>query len=312
VDEIKAGLKDKPVDRRTFKQLAQFWLENRASQKKKPEDDRSILRTHLLPSFGELYLDQITTEHVDKYKTGKMKYLSPQTVRNQMTLLISMLNAAVDMKWLRYVPRIKKPKVPERIFRYLCTEEEIKKLLIAAREEDPGVMEVYAAAIYTGMRAGELCGIQWSDIDLDRRLITVQRSYEKSTKTDKIRHIPILDPLLPILREWRLKCHSPLWVFPSQTGTMNIKSGRILQDIFHRCIQRAHLSYITFHDLRHTFASHWVMRGGDIFRLQKILGHSDINMTMRYAHLAPDVFKEDYSRLGTTALPEGKLIKIQA
>lgn len=59
--------------------------------------------------------------------------------------------------------------------------------------------------------------------------------------------------------------------------------------------------YITFHDLRHTFASYWVRQAGDLFRLQKILGHKSVTMTMRYAHLAPDAFASDYGRLGATA-----------
>ena len=59
--------------------------------------------------------------------------------------------------------------------------------------------------------------------------------------------------------------------------------------------------YITFHGLRHTFASHWVLHGGDIFRLQKILGHKSIDLTMRYAHLAPEAFAEDFGRLGSCA-----------
>ncbi len=55
--------------------------------------------------------------------------------------------------------------------------------------------------------------------------------------------------------------------------------------------------YIRSHDLRHTFASHWVMKGGDLFKLQKILGHKTVQMTMRYAHLAPHAFAEDFKRL---------------
>jgi integrase len=57
---------------------------------------------------------------------------------------------------------------------------------------------------------------------------------------------------------------------------------------------------VRFHDLRHTFASPWAARGGDLFKLRKILGHHSAQMTMRYAHLAPDAFKDDYARLGTS------------
>ena len=69
--------------------------------------------------------------------------------------------------------------------------------------------------------------------------------------------------------------------------------------------------YVRFHDLRHTFASHWAMKGGDLFKLQKILGHQSVQMTMRYAHLAPDAFRDDYGRLGTAiAVGEADVIEL--
>jgi site-specific recombinase XerC len=68
--------------------------------------------------------------------------------------------------------------------------------------------------------------------------------------------------------------------------------------------------YIVFHDLRHTFASHWVMGGGDVFKLQKILGHKDIKMTMRYAHLAPTAYAADFGRLGSEAPRAGEVVPL--
>jgi site-specific recombinase XerD len=58
--------------------------------------------------------------------------------------------------------------------------------------------------------------------------------------------------------------------------------------------------YIVFHSLRHTFASHWAMKGGDLFKLQKILGHKSVAMTMRYAHLTPQAFNSDFSIFGNS------------
>jgi integrase len=161
------------------------------------------------------------------------------------------------------------------------------------------------------MRAGELAALEWSDIDLDRRLIAVQRSFEGPTKSDRVRHVPILDPLLPLLRQWRLR-HPGRLVFTTMAGTMFAPSARIFQEVLHRVLKAAGLPnvqrngterpYVRFHDLRHTFASHWVARGGDLFKLQKILGHQSVQMTMRYAHLAPDAFKDDYGRLSQATL----------
>jgi integrase len=158
------------------------------------------------------------------------------------------------------------------------------------------------------MRAGELAALEWSDVDFDRRLVTVQRSFDGPTKSDRVRYVPILDPLLPVLRAWRLR-HPGRLVFTNQGGRMLQPSARIFQEVLHRVLAAAELPrvmrngkerpYVRFHDLRHTFASHWVVRGGDLFKLQKILGHQSVQMTMRYAHLAPEAFKEDYARLGT-------------
>jgi integrase len=182
-----------------------------------------------------------------------------------------------------------------------------------ARDEGEDVFTLYATAIYTGMREGELGGLRWEDVNFERRIITVQRSFEGPTKAGDVRYVPIMDPLLPVLRDWRLRCPGTL-VFPNEAGRMHQKSARIFQEILHRVLERAQFPtierkgksarYIVFHSLRHTFASHWVMAGGDLFRLQKVLGHKSITMTQRYAHLSPDVFAADYARLGKAAPTE--------
>lgn len=160
------------------------------------------------------------------------------------------------------------------------------------------------------MRKGELAGLRWDDVDFERRLITVQRSYHGPTKAGDVRYVPILDPLLPVLRDWRLRCPGDL-AFPNGRGRMRDEGSRVFKPVFRRVLARAGFAmterygrprpYIVFHDLRHTFASHWVMKSGDLFKLQKILGHKSVQMTMRYAHLAPDAFAGDYARLGTQA-----------
>jgi integrase len=128
-----------------------------------------------------------------------------------------------------------------------------------------------------------------------------------------VRHVPILDPLLPVLREWRLRNPSDL-VFPNRDGNQLLPSARIFQERLHVVLDAAgfarpktgrYLHEINFHSLRHTFASHWVMNGGDIFRLQRILGHQNIMMTMRYAHLAPNAYDGDFGRLGGALVPAG-------
>jgi integrase len=131
-----------------------------------------------------------------------------------------------------------------------------------------------------------------------------------TTKNGETRHVPILDVLLSHLREWRLQCPEVL-VFPAASGRMLAPSARAFKDIFYRVVARAGFAriegpagerhYLNFHGLRHTFASLWMRKRGDLFRLQKLLGHKTIAMTQRYAHLAADAFESDLSRFGSTA-----------
>ena len=297
VDQIRSGLMDPALEVHTFNELVAYWKEHRLPRKRSPKDDKSILSAHLKPFFGKLRLQDVTVSKVDEYMKSR-RHLSPKTVHNHITLLISMLNAAEDIGWLRTKPRIKKPKLGRDEYSYLRTDEEIRRFLEAAKEEGAVAFAMYCTAVYTGMRAGELAGLRWECVAIDRRMITVQRSYKKPTKTMDIRHVPILDPLLPVLREWKLKNPHP-WVFPNERGGMNGPSARILQEVFHRVLKDAEFpeDYITFHCLRHTFASHWMMKGGDVYRLQKILGHASIQSTQRYAHLTPDIYEQDYNRL---------------
>ena len=171
------------------------------------------------------------------------------------------------------------------------------------------------------MRAGELAGLRWDDVNFETRLITVQRSFDGPTKAGDVRYVPLLDVLLPVLRQWRLRSPGQL-VFPNERGGMHCESARVFQEIFHRVLDTAGFPkvekngklrrYIVFHDLRHTFASHWVMGGGDVFKLQKILGHKDIKMTMRYAHLAPAAYAADFGRLGFEPPRAGDVVSINA
>ena len=166
---------------------------------------------------------------------------------------------------------------------------------------------LYATAIYSGARAGELAGLEWADIDFAQRLIHIRRSFDGPTKSKRTRKVPILDPLLPLLREWRLQ-HPGKLVFTNRDNAMLQPSGRVFQEVLHRVLKRAgfpmvesngkQCHYVKFHDLRHTFASLWMLGSGDIFKLQKILGHKSQAMTQRYAHLDPNAYRGDYGRLG--------------
>jgi integrase len=309
-EEIARGLRAPLPPTKTFNDLCDYYLAHCTAEKRRKRDDETIIRAHLRPAFGLLKLQEVHSQ-VDSFKLQR-RHLSKKTLHNHLTLLITMLRVAHEKNWLATLPRIKKPKLRlfDKDFHYLRTDEEIRRFLIAARQEEEYAYFLYAFAIYTGMREGELAGLHWDDVQLDRRLICVQRSYDGPTKNGEARYVPILDPLLPLIREWRLKCPGRL-VFPNRAGNMHQDSARVFQETFHATLDRAGFPkveragktrrYIVFHDLRHTFASHWMTRGGDLFKLQKILGHKSAQMVMRYAHLNPDAYADDFGRLGAQA-----------
>jgi integrase len=331
VGEVKDGTRAPEPRDRNFEDLSSSWTVAKVPTKRSGHHDLSIIRCHLLPAFGSVKLRDLAREGVPPAAPGvtpiedfinrKSTEVGPKTLANILTLFISMLNRAVNLGWLHVAPKVKKPRIDiaDEDFDYLRSDEEAGRFLDAAAQEGEFVHVLYAAAIYTGMRAGELAGLLWANVNLGQRLITVKHSYGGVTKSGKNRQVPILDPLLPLLRQWRLKCPG-IYVFPNQAGQMLGPSARVFQEILHRVLDAASFPktetngrvrrYIVFHDLRHTFASRWMMMGGTIFKLQKILGHKDIKMTQRYSHLAPEAFGEDYGRLGSALPTTGKVIVV--
>lgn len=329
VDELRRGVRAAAPPDKTFNELCDYWLENRAPRKRSRKDDRSIIKKHLRPAFGTMKLRDLGVEDIDAYTNQKIdgEELDGKTVGNHLTLLGTMLEVATTFKvpWLMKVPAFQKPRVSlfSRDYAWLRNDDELSRFLRAAHDEGEHVLVLYAVAVYTGLRAGEIAGLQWSDVDLERRLITVQRSFKGPTKSDRVRYVPILDPLLPVLRRWRAR-HPGRLVFTNMAGKMHAPSARIFQDVLHRVLKAAGFEklpgrkgkerpYVRFHDLRHTFASQWVVKGGDLFKLQKILGHQSVQMTLRYAHLAPDAFQADHGRLGAAmAVGAAEVIELQA
>jgi len=282
INEIERGMRSAMPPEKTFGDLCDYWLETRAVRKRSKKDDQSLIRVHLRPAFGAMKLRDVGTEDIDAYVNEKIDDagLSDKYVHNHVTLLGTMLRTATTFKvpWLLRIPKINKPRISlfSRDYQWLRTDDEVRRFLIAARDEDEQVFILYATALYTGMRAGELAAVEWPDVDFDRRLITVQRSFDGPTKSDRVRYVPILDPLLPVLRAWRLRQPGRL-VFTNALGAMFQPSARIFQEILHRVLDAAEFpavtrngkerAYVRFNDLRHTFASRWMMKGGHIPKL---------------------------------------------
>ena len=307
VQRIKQGEAHPRPKNKTCEDLFTYWIDKRAVTKRSGNHDVSIIRCHLRPHLGNVRLIDLSVAHIDDLKLA-IAHLAPKTVRNILTLLGSVLNVGVELNWLEKVPTLKKPSidVASMEFSYLHNAVEIKRFLGAAKRVNERGYRLFKLAVFTGMRLGELAALKWSDIDFEQGVILVKHSFSDTTKSNKARVVPILKAIQDELMSWHQTAAS-LFVCPTKTGTMLSKSNRLNKDVLYQTLERAGFKkwrdrrgkehrYIRFHDLRHTFASFWMRNGGDIFRLQKILGHSSPQMTMRYAHLAPDCFTEDLNR----------------
>ncbi len=294
---------------KTWADLFGLWCEVKHA-KGTLRDDICRAEKHLNPRLGILPLTAITPHRLSRLERELTSSgtLSIGTVRHVLSLVRAMLNLAVEHAWLAKAPKVRLPVQPERPHDWIQTKAEIHQLLIVARNHSfPGLLPFYTTAILTGLRAGELCALRWRDVDLKNRLITVQRSFKKPyTKSKNIRRVPITDELRPVLQDWKLACSHRSLVFPNRVGKMHAPGARVMRSVFHRCLREAEIERVRFHDLRHTFASHWMLDGGSLYKLQHILGHESVETTERYAHLSADAFKGDWGRMsGLVPMADG-------
>lgn len=275
-----------------FNAFAWRWYDIYAPTNNKPSEQKAkriILRKHLVPYFGHFLLDAITPLTIEEFKTIKRKEgLAPKSVNNFLAVLGKCLRTAEEWGELERVPRLRYLRVPPQTFDFLSIDEG-ERLIRAAPYPRWKVM--ITVALRTGLRLGELLALDWSDISLDTGVITVRRSafgnQIVSPKSNRIRHVPIAPEVQRTLQEIHRSCGL---VF-SRHETIPI-SERVPRRAISRICKEAGIRQIGWHVLRHTFASQLVMAGVNMKAVQELLGHSDIRITMRYAHLSPSTLHD--------------------
>jgi integrase len=238
----------------------------------------------LRKEFGARKLSQITYKDLETWRNQRKAtptrsggVRSDGSVNLEAAVFSHILAKAVEWELLERNPFKRGKRLMYRLNnqrdRYL-SEAEIERLLQECPRHFRPIVET---ALHTGMRKGELIGLRWEQYR--DGLIHL-----KETKSGKGRKIPVNDRLAEILQELRRgnQLKSP-FVFLDARGRQLID----VKSPFAGALRRAGIENCTFHDLRHTFASHLVMSGVDLSTVQRLLGHASITMTMRYAHLAP-------------------------
>jgi integrase len=278
----------KPI---TYRDFAVNWLETYVKSNNKfseVQNKETILRIHLVPFFGKLSLERIKSFDIEQYKTEKLKEsLSPKSINNHLTVLRKSLQCALEWELIQHFPYVRKLKVPPQIFDFLRIDES-HRLINSA---DGIWRKMIITALGTGLRFGELIALNWDDIDLQRRELTVRKSLVRgilgSPKSNKIRKLPIPESVYTVLKDMSPKQG---YIF-SDTSGIPLNKHTCLRRL-HECCQKACLREIGWHCLRHTFASHLAQAGANLVAVQNLLGHSEIRTTMRYAHITGDLLKE--------------------
>ncbi len=195
---------------------------------------------------------------------------------------------------LEKVPRVKQLRVARVDIDFLTFEEADRLVAAAAgyREGDGDWQVMILTGLKTGLRISELRALRWEDVDLVAGRLMVRQAVVSgkigTPKSNRPREIPLCDSALTALQEIR-HLRGAL-VFCSAAGEM-FSRAKTKWPLYRAC-QKAGLRRINYHCLRHSFASHLVMRGAPLKAVQELMGHSTIEMTMRYAHLSPEVRKD--------------------
>lgn len=291
----------------TLRGLAERFVHEANPPTKDPERYRTWLRymlgKHALPELGILPIASLKPGQVEAFRDRKLAQgYKPATV-NSMLKAVSVLYIWARKQGLHdgMNPTSGLRKTPPTGLVDYLSSDEVSKLLAYTQEHAPAVYPMIAAAIYTGMRKGELFGLRWVDVLFERSLIHCAHSYGKTPKSGKWRPVPLHPALAPILRDWQRRCPPGPLVFPvvlerSQWPRMGTADDMMnLEELLQAA--GCHIPVRPWHAMRHTFASHYVMSGGNLLALQKILGHSKFEMTQVYSHLAPDYMAGEMARL---------------
>lgn len=266
---------------------------------------RGMIENYLKPQLGEIRLQKLTARDIQQYYTWLMdeKELSPNTVIKHHNLLTNTLNAAERQEYITKNPMraVSPPKKRQREAKFY-TPEQLGILLdkaVGTRLELP----VFICA-YLGLRRGELCGLRWSDVDLEHKTITIEntrtqagkKEIEKGTKTaSSTRTLYLPDTLCDMLkaaREHQQACRAEYKNAYDDNGYVVVmEDGRpfrpnYLSELFGKFLADNDLPKIVLHELRHTFASLSNQAGIPAYNIGKALGHSTPATTQKiYTHL---------------------------
>jgi integrase len=286
-----AGLQRAKAAPPTLAQFAATWMRDYVTVNNKPSEQRMkevVLRTVILPLLGRRALPDISAHDAERLKRrGLQRGLSPKTINNQLTVLRRLLRSAFEWGALAAIPQFRLLAAPTPPFRYLSMVD-IARLANSAPNSLARAMIVTAS--HTGLRVGELAGLEWDDVDFARHQLRIARNLVRghlgTPKNGRTRYVPLTPEIAQELHR-----------LPRAGRAVFVFRGHRMSSVtalswLRRACDAVGIERIGWHVLRHSYASELTSRGVPLAVTRELLGHQTIEMTLRYAHLAPGVGHE--------------------
>jgi integrase len=282
---------------RTYDELMLMYLDGPSQDKRAHDRDISAAK-RLTPFFRGRVLNELGPADIQAYiDQRRAQGVGPATVNKELNLLSAALNyARRRLQWEVPNPvQGMRLRPPEGRVRWLRKDEAERLTCIAkAERQAPHLADFIQLGLHTGMRKGEILGLTWDRVDFDERIVYLT---DKDQKNGRYGSVPLNDEAVAALERRKAHrdefCPQSPWVFAKRDGgrVADIKKG------FKTACRKAGIDDFHPHDLRHTCAAWLVQDGVDIRVVSELLRHNSIQITMRYAHLAPENVRNAVDRL---------------
>lgn len=272
----------------TLGELIDRYIRDVLPTKRKSEQKQTAQLTWWKKQIGCYLLSEVTPsmiaeqrDHLLREITQRKTSRNPSTVVRYLAALSHAFSIAVkEWGWIEDSPirKISKPKEPRGRIRFLNDEERIRLLLACKESSNPYLHTIVILALSTGMRQGELLGIKWSDIDLEKGRVILHE-----TKNGEIRQVAITGHALQLIKDLgKIMRIDTQLLFPGKfpKKPINIRAA------WENAVNNAEITNLRFHDLRHSCASYLAMNGASLSEIAEVLGHKTLAMVKRYAHLS--------------------------
>lgn len=309
-------------DQIKFRDVLELWFEDNRIRLKGATEYRYLylIKTHILPSLGEKELSQINATVINMFLAEKLKSgrldgkggLSPAYVRSIMLVIKSVVQFAIAKQLIAPFPtKIHMPPMIPKELQILSKSEQIKLETVLFQEMDETKLGVLIS-LYTGLRIGEICALEWEDIDLTNHLLYVRHTIARVSKSNmegktitklvvdlpktaaSLRCIPICSKLMSALKT-KAEIASSKYVISKEATFVN---PRTYENRYHNLLKLCGIAPVNYHALRHTFATRCIETGVDIKSLSEILGHSNVSITLgTYVHSSIELKRAQIEKL---------------